>query len=124
MCAQFKLHQHPRPYSFSQASGIKLSLCNHVFRGGRQKYMKASVSLLLVLIFAFQLSPATAKVPPADLIFKNGNIYTVNDARPKAEAVAVKGDRIVFVGSNRRREVTWGRIRASSISVARRWCRE
>ena len=42
-----------------------------------------------------------AKVPPADLVFKNGNIYTVNDAQPKAEAVAVKGDRIVFVGSNR-----------------------
>ena len=34
------------------------------------------------------------------MVFKNGNIYTVNDARPKAEAVAVKGDRIIFVGSN------------------------
>ena len=30
----------------------------------------------------------------------NGNIYTVDDARPKAEAVAVKAVRIVFVGSN------------------------
>ncbi len=30
----------------------------------------------------------------------NGNIYTVHDKQPKAEAIAVKGDRIVFVGSN------------------------
>lgn len=63
--------------------------------------MKASASLLLVLILAFQLFPATAKVQPADLVFKNGNIYTANDARPKAEAVATRSNRIVFVGSNR-----------------------
>jgi predicted amidohydrolase YtcJ len=35
-----------------------------------------------------------------DLLFKNGNIYTVADEQPKAEAVAVKAGRIVFVGSN------------------------
>ena len=35
-----------------------------------------------------------------DLIFANGNIYTVNDKQPHAEAIAVKGDRIVFVGEN------------------------
>jgi predicted amidohydrolase YtcJ len=63
--------------------------------------MKAFTSLLVALVSAFLLSPTTAKVQPADLVFNNGNIYTVNDARPKAEAVAVKGDRIVFVGSNR-----------------------
>ena len=36
----------------------------------------------------------------ADLIFVNGNVYTVNDKQPHAEAIAVKKDRIVFVGSN------------------------
>ncbi|MBA3256410.1 MAG: amidohydrolase family protein, partial [Pyrinomonadaceae bacterium] len=36
----------------------------------------------------------------ADVVFKNGNVYTVNSSQPKAEAVAVKADRIVFVGSN------------------------
>jgi predicted amidohydrolase YtcJ len=35
-----------------------------------------------------------------DLIVVNGNIYTVNEKQPDAEAIAVKGDRIVFVGSN------------------------
>ena len=63
--------------------------------------MKAFTSLLVALISTFLLFPVTAKVEPADLVFKNGNIYTVNDGRPKAEAVAIKSDLIVFVGSNR-----------------------
>lgn len=63
--------------------------------------MKAFVSLLVVLASAVLLSPTNAQAQSADLVFKNGNIYTVNDARPKAEAVAIKADRIIFVGSNR-----------------------
>ena len=35
-----------------------------------------------------------------DVIFLNGNIYTVNEKQPHAEAIAIKNDRIVFVGSN------------------------
>lgn len=62
--------------------------------------MKAFASLVIALLSAVVLLPDTTKVRPADLVFKNANIYTVNDARPKAEAVAVKGDRIIFVGSN------------------------
>ncbi|HEY8459966.1 MAG TPA: amidohydrolase [Blastocatellia bacterium] len=38
--------------------------------------------------------------PEADIVFKNGNIYTGNDDKPKAEAVAAKYGKIVFVGSN------------------------
>lgn len=34
------------------------------------------------------------------LVLTNANIYTVEDKQPKAQAVAVKGDRIIFVGSN------------------------
>ena len=62
--------------------------------------MKALAALLVAFIFAFEFAPVSAKVPPADLVFKNGNIYTVDAKQPKAEAVAVKADRIVFVGSN------------------------
>ena len=62
--------------------------------------MKVFAALLVVIISALVLSRPVAKAPPADLVFKNGNIYTGNDARPKAEAVAIKGDRIVFAGSN------------------------
>ena len=35
-----------------------------------------------------------------DLVLTNGNIYTVEDKQPKAQSVAVKGDRVIFVGSN------------------------
>jgi predicted amidohydrolase YtcJ len=62
--------------------------------------MKTLAAPLLMIISALVFLQPAAKVPPADLVFKNGNIYTVDDARPKAEAVAVKADRIVFVGSN------------------------
>ena len=40
------------------------------------------------------------RVQDVDLVLANGNIYTEHDKQPKAEAIAVKGDRIVFVGSN------------------------
>ncbi|HVS80820.1 MAG TPA: amidohydrolase [Pyrinomonadaceae bacterium] len=54
------------------------------------------VSLLVLLGFA----PAAYEPAVADLVFINGNIYTASEKQPRAEAVAVKGDRIVFVGSN------------------------
>ena len=50
--------------------------------------------LLLTLI------PAPQPVQTVDVVFKNGNVYTANDKAPRAEAIAVKADRIVFVGSN------------------------
>ncbi|HEX2270587.1 MAG TPA: amidohydrolase [Pyrinomonadaceae bacterium] len=36
----------------------------------------------------------------ADIVFKNGNVYTVDTKQPRAQAIAVSKDRIVFVGSN------------------------
>jgi predicted amidohydrolase YtcJ len=62
--------------------------------------MKAFVFLLVGFISAFVLLPPTPKLPPADLVFKNGNVYTGSDRQARAEAVAVTGDRIIFVGSN------------------------
>ena len=63
--------------------------------------MRVLVVLLVALISAFEFAPAPAKIQPADLVLSNGKIYTVNHRQPNAEAVAVKGGRIVFVGSNR-----------------------
>jgi predicted amidohydrolase YtcJ len=37
---------------------------------------------------------------PADIIYTNGVIITVNDAQPSAEAVAVKGGKILAVGAH------------------------
>src|SRR6267143_4280938 len=61
--------------------------------------MKLFASLLLALITALTVTPPQTNT--ADLVFKNGNIYTANERQPRAEAIAVKGDRIIFVGSNR-----------------------
>ncbi len=62
--------------------------------------MKALALFVAAIICAFVLNPSVATLSPADLVLKNGNIYTVNQRQPHAEAVAMKGDRIVFVGSN------------------------
>lgn len=43
-----------------------------------------------------------------DLVLLNGEIYTVNDSIPWAEALAVKGDRIYKVGSNEEIEMYIG----------------
>src|SRR5215204_1282105 len=60
------------------------------------------MKLLLIVVSVLLLTfiPAPQSVETADIVFKNGNIYTVNDKTPRAEAIAVKADRIVFVGSN------------------------
>lgn len=39
-------------------------------------------------------------MPSADLIIANARVFTSDSANPRAEAVAVKGDRIVYVGTN------------------------
>src|SRR5258706_2135633 len=60
--------------------------------------MKVLSILLSILLFNF--APTGNKFEPADLIFVNGNIYTANEKQPDAQAIGVKADRIVFVGSN------------------------
>jgi hypothetical protein len=60
--------------------------------------MKVLSIALSILMLSF--GPATKTFDPADLLFINGNIYTVNGKQPQAQAIAVKGDRIVFVGAN------------------------
>src|SRR5258708_36780993 len=46
------------------------------------------------------MAPATPLVRPADMIFKNGRIITVDPASTMAQAIAIAADRIVAVGSN------------------------
>jgi predicted amidohydrolase YtcJ len=50
--------------------------------------------------------PVPAQAPaqtsaPADLLVTNARIYTVDDGRPIAEAMAIRGGRVQFVGSGR-----------------------
>ena len=53
-----------------------------------------------LLLLGLAPSAQNSQKSAADLVFINGNIHTVNEKQPHAEAVAVKGDRIMFVGSN------------------------
>jgi predicted amidohydrolase YtcJ len=43
----------------------------------------------------------TSPPPPADLVFLGGKIVTMDADRPTAEAIAMRGDRIIFVGSEK-----------------------
>src|SRR5919206_4542549 len=57
--------------------------------------------LILASVLLLTLTPAQPRVQStADIVFKNGNVYTANDGAPRAQAIAIKEDRIVFVGSN------------------------
>jgi len=63
--------------------------------------MKPLLLVLSVLLLSFvPIQPPQVGVQSADIVFKNGNVYTANDRSPKAQAIAVKADRIVFVGTN------------------------
>ena len=59
--------------------------------------MKLLLIVASLLLLALIPAPQTTS---ADIVFKNGNVYTANDKAPRAEAIAVKADKIVFVGSN------------------------
>ena len=61
--------------------------------------MKARISFACVLTLLGSILQTRA-AEDVDLLLINGNVYTVNEKQPHAEAVAVKKDRIVFVGSN------------------------
>jgi predicted amidohydrolase YtcJ len=55
-----------------------------------------------VLLFAFIAVRSLLQSEPqtAEIIYYNGHLVTVWDARPIAEAVAIRGDRFLAVGSN------------------------
>ncbi len=56
-----------------------------------------SVRLLIICLLIGSIS-CSEKKTPADLIIRGGTIYTVEDATPTVEAVAVTGDKIVYAG--------------------------
>lgn len=67
--------------------------------------------LVIVLLSTFTITSDSSSIAKAqnkknnsknkaDIVFNNGNIYTVSDKQPKAEAIAVKNGKIIFVGSS------------------------
>lgn len=53
---------------------------------------------LSALIFIVVVMFGCSRIEPADIIIMGGTIYTANDAQPTVEAVAVRGNHIVFAG--------------------------
>ena len=58
------------------------------------------LALWLLLLLGISAARANEPKPPADLVVLNGKVWTVDPAKPRAEAIAVVGDRIVAVGTN------------------------
>jgi len=62
--------------------------------------------ILIALLLAVTIAPAAAAPASpsaqakADIVFRNGAVYTVDRVRSWAEAVAVRGEKIVYVGGN------------------------
>lgn len=63
---------------------------------------RAILHALGVLVLLGPACQARTPAEPATLIVHNAHVYTMHAAQPDAEAVAARGDRIVFVGSSDR----------------------
>ncbi len=58
--------------------------------------MRSSIFAVFLTVSLFAAAPVWAA--PADYVFTNARVYTVNEKQPWAEAVAVKDIKIVYVG--------------------------
>jgi len=63
--------------------------------------MRIAALILALTLITAALGFGSGFADQADVLFINGNVYTVNERQPRAEAIAVKGSKIVFVGSNK-----------------------
>ena len=54
----------------------------------------------LAIFFFSCTSDTTSDMNAPDVIYHNADIYTVDESRPQAEAIAIKGDTILAVGQN------------------------
>ena len=68
----------------------------------RKKIMKYSLSSMLAVVAALLIGACTNGPAPekvADLIYTGGEIITLNDTQPTAEAIAIKDGKILMVGN-------------------------
>jgi predicted amidohydrolase YtcJ len=78
-----------------------------------------SRSALALVVLATVAVTVAAQRPAADLILSNGKVATVDEAFRFAQAVAVRGDRIVAVGSNQEVE-SWAGPATRRVDLAGR----
>ncbi len=69
----------------------------------RRKFLGSSAALPLGLGIAAEATGQDTGVAPtgaASMIVTDGNVYTMSSSNPKAEAIAIRGNRLLAVGSN------------------------
>ncbi len=81
---------------------------------------------ILVMLSSIILTAACSQKPavePATLVLKGGKIVTVDAAKPEAQAIAIRGDKIAALGTNEEiAGLRRARARRSSTSRARPRC--
>ena len=89
-------------------SARQRTICNRDIRSDLDSRSRLSSLIFLVVFFLTtmvraqepDLSKAQRSRKDVDLILVNGNVYTVNKKQPRAEAIAVRDQRIIFAGLN------------------------
>jgi predicted amidohydrolase YtcJ len=61
----------------------------------------AILAVVLIITAVFVITSKKSSSQNADYVFKNGAIYTIDDQNPKADAIAVSGKTITYVGNNK-----------------------
>jgi predicted amidohydrolase YtcJ len=69
-------------------------------RLGRKEWVAVFAHLTAACLIAASAVAADRNAGHVDRLYVNGKVWTADDARPLAEAIAVRGDRIVAVGSS------------------------
>ena len=72
----------------------------HPLADRRTRCDRPAVCVTLMLAVLLIPGHATAVENPADLVLTGGTIVTMDDSHPQAEALAIRGDRIVAVGDD------------------------
>ena len=73
----------------------------------RKVFLSALTMVIAILAFAQE----------ADMVIRNANVYTVNPAQVKADAVGVKDGKIIFVGAMITRESFRGSRKRTASAV-------
>ena len=97
---------------FAQALAPTIQ-AHKISRGG----FVASTIAAGAILTAANAGDALADSGAADVIFVNGKVYTVDLKQPWAQAVAVRGRRIVYVGETAGSKALVGKKPKSSTSV-------
>lgn len=67
----------------------------------KKQNIKKRVASLSYLLLAVFISPSHAN-QVADKVFTNGQIETLNSKQPTAQAVAIKDEKFIAIGSNKK----------------------